>query len=258
MPVLKKIVREIVLDTETTGFKARAGDRIVEIGCLELIGHLPTGNRFHTYVNPERDVPQDAVNVHGLTEEFLSGYPVFSSIVDEFLEFIGDSPLIIHNASFDMGFLNAELERLSRTGLPLSRAVDTVALARKRFPGAPASLDALCKRFGIDNASRTLHGALLDAQLLAEVYLELLGGRQQGLDLHQDPARTASALPAGSMAAAASCAPAAPAASLSPAPPARPRRFFAPSEAELAAHRDLIGRLKNPLWTQDDAADGAP
>ncbi|MDO5529624.1 MAG: DNA polymerase III subunit epsilon [Paracoccus sp. (in: a-proteobacteria)] len=175
-------MREIVLDTETTGISHQDGDRIVEIGAIELIGHMPTDNKFHEYINPERIVPDDAIRIHGLTNEFLADKPVFSQISKKFVDFIGtDSKLIIHNASFDMAFLNAEL---SRCGLPVieqRRAVDTLAVARQKFPGAQNSLDALCRRFGIDNSNRVLHGALLDSELLAEVYLELIGGRQPGL-----------------------------------------------------------------------------
>jgi DNA polymerase-3 subunit epsilon len=177
-------MREIVLDTETTGFEPETGDRIVEIGAIELYNHVPTGRTFHEYVNPERPMPQDAFEVHGLGDDFLRDKPVFSLIAGRFLEFVGEeSKLVIHNAAFDMKFLNAELGRLGHPALPWERAVDTLAIARARFPGSPASLDALCRRFGVDNSARTLHGALLDAEILAEVYLELIGGRQPGLIL---------------------------------------------------------------------------
>lgn len=176
-------MREIVLDTETTGFDPATGDRLVEIGCVELVNFLPTGVTFHRYINPERDMPEGAFQVHGLSEEFLRGYPVFADHADDFLEFIGEARLVIHNAEFDMKFLNAELARVRRPLLRFDRVVDTLALARSRFPGAQASLDALCRRFGVDRSARTLHGALLDSQLLAEVYLELRGGRQTGLEL---------------------------------------------------------------------------
>jgi len=179
-------MREIVLDTETTGFDPDTGDRIVEIGALELFHHVPTGKSFHQYINPERDMPQSAFEVHGLSEEFLSDKPVFADVVDGFLEFAGDAPLVIHNAAFDMKFLNAELAKAARETLPLGRAVDTLLIARRKYPGAPASLDALCRRFGVDASERTLHGALLDAQLLAEVYLELVGGREPGLTLIEE------------------------------------------------------------------------
>ena len=176
-------MREIVLDTETTGFDPLNGDRLVEIGCVELINHLPTGQTYHQYINPERDMPEGAFAVHGLSEEFLRDYPVFKAVAPAFLDFIRGDRLIIHNAEFDMRFLNAELRASGYQELPFERAVDTLALARRKFPGASASLDALCRRFGVDGSARTLHGALLDSQLLAEVYLELLGGRQTGLEL---------------------------------------------------------------------------
>ncbi len=176
------VLREIVLDTETTGMEPSEGDRLVEIGCVELENHLPTGRTLHLYLNPEREVPAGAVAVHGLTYEFLKDKPTFSEVVGEFLDFIGDdAKLIIHNAEFDMKFLNWELKTLGFPSLDARRAVDTVKMARMKFPGSPANLDALCRRFGIDNTGRTLHGALLDSELLAEVYLELLGGRQRGL-----------------------------------------------------------------------------
>ena len=171
-------MREIVLDTETTGFEPEAGDRIVEIGGVELLNHMPTGRTYHQYINPERDMPEEAFQVHGLSIEFLSDKPVFARIGQAFLDFVGDAKLVIHNASFDMKFLNAELGWMGLPPLPPDQAIDTLAIARKKFPGSPASLDALCRRFGIDNSSRTLHGALLDSEILAEVYLELIGGRQ--------------------------------------------------------------------------------
>ncbi len=178
-------MREIVLDTETTGFDPETGDRLVEIGAVELRGHVPTGNTYHQYINPERDVPQEAVDVHGLTYDFLRDKPIFSKVADDFLDFIGDAKLVIHNAAFDMKFLNAELGWLGKPNLPWDRAIDTLEIARKKFPGSPASLDALCRRYGIDNSARTLHGALLDSEILAEVYLELIGGRQPGLVLSE-------------------------------------------------------------------------
>ncbi|MBK4217580.1 DNA polymerase III subunit epsilon [Paracoccus caeni] len=179
-------MREIVLDTETTGFDAEKDDRIVEIGALELFNHLPTGRKLHLYINPERSMPQEAFEVHGLGDEFLRDKPKFAEVAQEFVDFIADDArLVIHNASFDMKFLNAELRRAGYATLPWSRALDTLALARSKFPGAPASLDALCRRFGVDNSGRELHGALLDSELLAEVYLELIGGRQPDLVLAQ-------------------------------------------------------------------------
>lgn len=177
------MVREIVLDTETTGFEPSQGHRLVEIGCLELINHVPTGRIFHTYLNPDRDVPQEAYAVHGLSYEFLKAHPSFKDMASLFLEFIEEAPLVIHNAKFDMKFLNAELKGHNWPEIPFHRAIDTLTIARQKFPGSPASLDALCKRFGVDNKARDKHGALLDAELLAQVYLELIGGKQPGLSL---------------------------------------------------------------------------
>lgn len=171
-------MRELVLDTETTGFEPQEGHRIVEIGIVEIVNLMPTGRTWHQYINPERAMPEEAFAVHGLGDDFLRDKPVFAEIVDAFLDFIGSDRLVIHNAAFDMRFLNAELGWVKRPPLPDSRAIDTLALARRKFPGSPASLDALCRRFGIDNSARSLHGALLDSEILAEVYLELLGGQQ--------------------------------------------------------------------------------
>ena len=224
-------MREIVFDTETTGFEPSEGHRIVEIACLELVNQIPTGRKFQCYLNPERDMPEAAFRIHGLTEQFLSDKPRFADIVDQLLEFIGDAPLVAHNAEFDIRFLNAELALLKREMIALDRATDTVRLARQRFPGAPASLDALCKRFAIDNGQRTLHGALLDAQLLAEVYLQLLGGPQAGLGLMNDAAEQAAraALTViGRM--------------------VRPARPHAASPEELAAHAAFIATLKDAVW----------
>ena len=223
-------MREIVLDTETTGFKPSDGHRIVEIGCVELHNHVPTGGTFHKYINPERDMPTEAFQVHGLSMGFLSDQPVFSEVVGEFLEFVGDTKLVIHNAGFDMAFINAELKTLGFAPIPMSQAIDTVRMARDKFPGAQASLDALCRRFNIDNSARTKHGALLDAELLAEVYLELMGGRQRGFGL------TADADEGGSMATA-------PVERV-----ARPARSHDASEEELAAHRKFLERLTKPVW----------
>ncbi|WP_339633093.1 DNA polymerase III subunit epsilon [uncultured Sneathiella sp.] len=219
-------MREIVLDTETTGFDPNEGDRIVEIGCIELINHIPTENVFHRYINPERDMPESAFKVHGLSEEFLRGHKVIAEEIDEFLEFIGESKLVIHNAQFDMKFLNAELARLNRPTLPMTQSIDTVSMARRKFPGAQANLDALCRRFGIDNSARTKHGALLDAELLAEVYLELIGGRQRGLSLEEEDSGMAAAV------------------SLEIRPP-RPHEA---SEAERAAHAAFLETITDPLW----------
>lgn len=185
-------MREIVLDTETTGFEPSEGHRIVEIGAVELFNHLPTGNTYHQYLNPERLMPKEAFEVHGLGDDFLRDKPLFRAVGAKFLDFIGDAQLVIHNASFDMKFLNFELERAGLPTLPMSRATDTLAMARKKFPGSPATLDALCRRFGVDNSAREKHGALLDSEILAEVYLELIGGRQPDLVLSASPANQSS------------------------------------------------------------------
>jgi DNA polymerase-3 subunit epsilon len=219
-------MREIVLDTETTGLNPKAGDRIIEIGCVELVNHMPTGRHFHRYLNPERDVPADSVAIHGLTAERLSGEPVFAAIAEAFLEFMGDATLVIHNADFDVGFLNAELGRLGFPAIARGRVVDTMTMARRKLPGQAASLDALCQRFGIDNSSRTLHGALLDAQLLAQVYLELIGGRQASIDLVAGPASERATQR-----------------------PYRAPRPHAASAEEAEAHARLVARLKAPIWT---------
>lgn len=174
-------MREIVLDTETTGFDPLTGHRVVEIGCIELFNHVATGNEFHAYLNPERDMPAEAEAVHGLSTAFLADKPLFAAIADDMVAFIGDSPIIAHNASFDMNFINAELKRVGRPTIATERVLDTVGLARRKFPGAQASLDALCRRFQIDTSAREKHGALFDAQLLSKVYLELVGGREPGL-----------------------------------------------------------------------------
>lgn len=221
-------MREVVLDTETTGFDPNAGHRIVEIGAVELVNHLPTGNTYQKYVNPERDMPPGAFEVHGLSEEFLSDKPVFAEIADGFLEFLGDAVIVAHNAEFDMNFLNAELSWLDKPVIDPVRAVDTVSMARRKFPGAQANLDALCRRFQIDLSDRALHGALKDAQLLAAVYLELLGGRQADLALAQE------ARPGGGASEAART--------------QRPPRPHAPSLEEEAAHAEFLGKLKDPIW----------
>ena len=222
-------MREVVLDTETTGRDPNEGHRVVEIGCVELINHLPSGGavgQFHCYINPERTMPPDAEKIHGLSDAFLADKPVFADIVEAFLLFIGESPLVIHNAAFDVGFLNAELQRLSLPAIPPSRAIDTLAIARRKFPGAQASLDALCRRYGIDLSARTQHGALLDAALLAEVYLELNGGRQPGLVLSGKESRI----------------------EITAASVVRPARPHAPTEDELAAHEAFLDRLAAPIW----------
>jgi DNA polymerase-3 subunit epsilon len=184
-------MREIILDTETTGIDPAAGDRIIEIGCVELVNQFPTGRNFHKYVNPQRSVSQGAFNVHGLSEAFLADKPVFSVIAEEFLEFIGDGRLVIHNAAFDIAFLNAEFARTGHPPLDMMRVVDTLSLARRKHPGAPNNLDALCARYAIDNSRRTKHGALLDAEILSEVYIELIGGKQADLGLSLRPAAAA-------------------------------------------------------------------
>lgn len=223
-----KAMREIVVDTETTGLSPSAGHRVVEIGCLELVNHMPTGAVFHEYLNPERDVPAEVVEIHGLTGEFLSTKPLFSAVADKFLEFVGEAQLVIHNADFDMGFLNAELGRIDRSPLENS-VIDTVALARKKYPGAQVSLDALCRRFSIDNSARTKHGALLDSELLAEVYLELVGGRQPGLTF--ETRASSSATPVAET-----------------VRTVRTPRSHAPSAEELAAHEAFVESLENPIW----------
>ena len=230
-------MREIVLDTETTGLNPRDGHRVVEIGCVEVMHFVPTGRTFHHYLNPERAMPAEAAAVHGLTEAFLADKPVFTQIVEPFLEFIGDARLVIHNAAFDMGFLNAELERAGFLTLPANRALDTVEMARRKFPGMRNSLDALCERFSIDKSARQFHGALLDAQLLAEVYLELRGGRQPAL-LMESGAPTATVTEAKADAGAVT--------TLQRA--FREPRPHTPSAEELAAHESAIATLKNPLW----------
>jgi DNA polymerase-3 subunit epsilon len=232
-------MREIVLDTETTGFDAVNGDRLVEIGCIELWNHIPTGKKFQRYLNPERDMPDAAFQIHGLSNGFLADKPKFAEVAEDFLAFIGDSPLIIHNAEFDLKFINVELERSGRIAVPAARAVDTVPMARRKFPGAPASLDALCKRFNIDNSIRTLHGALLDAQLLAEVYLELLGGRQAGLGLvaEIEIAVTDLDFTGGRRGAAAGL-----------EITIRPARPHAASPEELAAHQAFLAKIPNAIW----------
>src|SRR4051812_14987947 len=183
-------MREIVLDTETTGLDPLRGDRLVEIGCIEIYNRMPTGQTFHRYINPERDVPAEAFNVHGLSTEFLASKPLFAEVVEEFLEFIADAPLVIHNASFDISFINAELDRIKRPAILRDRLVDTLLLARRKHPGVSNRLDDLCSRYSIDNSRRTKHGALLDAELLAEVYIDLIGARQSQLILASETRET--------------------------------------------------------------------
>ena len=226
------MMRESVFDTETTGLNPAGGDRMVEIGCIEICNRVETGRHFHTYFFPEREMPFEAEMVHGLTTTFLSDKPLFSEKADELLAFIGDSPLVAHNAGFDFGFLNFELERCGRPGVSMQRMVDTLQLARVRHPGAKHSLDALCVRFGIDRSHRVKHGALLDAQLLAQVYVELTGGRQIGLGLVADTGSVSVQQSSG------------PVTIREPRPP-RPHAALA---EELERHRAFIARLVNPLW----------
>jgi len=224
-------MREIVFDTETTGLSFAAGDRLVEIGCIELVNRVATGRHFHVYLNPERMMPAEAFAVHGLSDAFLADKPLFHTVVEEFLEFIGDSPLVAHNAGFDFGFINGELGRCKRPIVSRDRMVDTLVLARTRHPGAKHTLDALCNRYGIDLSARELHGALLDAQLLAQVYVELTGGRQITLGLAVDAPvvrETAAEAPARVH--------------------VRPARHFAPSDAELERHATFMKGFEEPLW----------
>lgn len=226
-------MREIVLDTETTGMDPIKGDKIVEIGCVELMNHLPTGKTYHIYLNPEREIPAEATAVHGITNEFVKDKPTFGEIVGEFTDFIGDAKLVIHNAEFDMKFLNAELKTFGFPSLDHRRAIDTVKIAREKFPGSPANLDALCRRFNIDNSSRTYHGALLDSQLLAEVYLELLGGRQQGLGIVE----TSSSVVIETK--------------ISSERVYREPREFKPSKSEKSAHEKMLEDLKDAMWKKN-------
>lgn len=233
-------MREVIFDTETTGLDPKAGDRMVEIGCIEMIGRVETGRTFHAYFNPDRDMPPEAERVHGLSAAFLATKPRFAEMADELLEFLGDAPLVAHNAGFDFGFLNNELELAGRPPIGLERMVDTVAIARRKHPGAKLSLDALCTRYGIDRSHRVKHGALLDAELLAQVYVELTGGRQIGLGLVDSPAEDGiAALPTTN------------------APwhrpvTDRPRREPRPhvaSPEELERHRVFIADIKGAIWT---------
>ena len=227
-------MREIAMDTETTGLDPAKGHRIVELGAVELVNHLPTDRVYQRYVNPERGMPKEAFDIHGLGDDFLRDKPVFADVVDDFLAFIGDdAPLVVHNAEFDMKMINAELERAGRPPLPVTRVIDTLKLARDKFPGAPASLDALCRRFDIDVSAREKHGALLDGRLLAEVYIELLGGRQGGLSLEAARPETAATSDA---------------ARRRPAP--LPPRL---TDSEREAHDRMIAELNDPLWLKTDA-----
>jgi DNA polymerase-3 subunit epsilon len=232
-------MREVVLDTETTGFDPVDGHRIVEIGCVELIDHFPTGKSLQFYLNPERDIPLESQKIHGLTYEFLSDKPLFAAVVEELMEFIGDAPLVIHNASFDIKFLNAELHRVSKPLVHISRAIDTIEIAKAKIPGARYSLDELCKRFGVDLSARTKHGALLDAELTAQIYLELVGGRQRKLLLAPvDAEEGASAI-------------------ISRTARQRPEPLLVRiSDAELDAHAAFVARElgKDAIWNWGDLA----
>ena len=229
-------MREVVFDTETTGLDPRSGDRMVEIGCVEMVNKVATGRTYHAYYNPERDVPAGAEAVHGLSAAFLSDKPLFPDKAQELLDFLEDSPLVAHNASFDFGFLNAELTIISMEPVCTSRMVDTVGLARKKHPGAKLSLDALCSRYGVDRSHRVKHGALLDAELLAQVYVELTGGRQIGLELAADVAQPANV------------------AAMSVRAPSsqnlRPPRAHSASPDELTRHQEFLKLIKSPLWGQ--------
>lgn len=227
-------MREVVLDTETTGLDPSAGHRIVEIGCVELINHIPTGREYHEFIDPERDMPEKAFEIHGLSAEFLTGKPKFSDVAGGFLEFIEDSPLVIHNASFDLRFLNAELDAIGAAAIDAGRAVDTLMIARQKFPGAQSSLDALCRRFDIDLAVRDKHGALVDSHLLAAVYLELVGGRQAGLELVSTERIETPIAPADR--------------EIRPPRPNLPGA--APTAEERAAHEAFMEKLKDPIWQQ--------
>ena len=235
------MIREIVLDTETTGLSPQGGDRLVEIGCVELINHIPTGKNFHVYINPQRPMPEEAFRVHGLSDEFLADKPVFRDVAEDFLAFIGDATLVIHNAPFDMGFLNHQLEGIGRSKLT-NAVIDTVMVARQKHPGARVSLDALCKHYGIDNSRRTLHGALLDSEILAEVYLELIGGKQVSLALVAEVETAASGALQVRVAAA-------------QRPDPLPNRI---SAAEAEAHAAFVGKMgESAIWAQyaDAAAE---
>ena len=223
------MIRSVLFDTETTGLDPMTGDRVIEIAAVELIGDLPTGKHFHTLIYPQRDIPDEVVRIHGITIERVRDAPRFEEVAEALLAFFGDGKLIAHNAPFDFGFLNAELSRASRSALAFERMIDTLALARLRFPGMPNSLDALCRRFGIDLTERTTHNALLDCRLLAEVYVELTGGRQRGLSL---AAEGQGEMPVVAYAAVET----------------RTPRLIVPDEAELAAHVAFVARLKQPLW----------
>ncbi len=227
-------MREIIFDTETTGFDPLTGDRMVEIGCIEMVGRIMTGNVYHAYFNPERAMPSAAENVHGLSDKFLSEKPFFSQKADELIEFLGDCPLVAHNASFDFGFLNSELQKCGRQPISLTRMVDTVAMAKVRHPGAKLSLDALCTRYGIDRSHRVKHGALLDAELLAHLYIELTGGRQIGLGLANDDETAAIEFNTSNL--------------IQTSRPYREPRPHSASEAELERHHAFMAGITNAIW----------
>lgn len=223
------MVREIVFDTETTGFDFAKGDRLLEIGAVELVNHLPTGRTYHQYINPDRDVPEDAYKVHGLSYDFLKDFPRFHEVVDDFLEFVGDGMLVAHNAKFDQGFINGELEKSGREAFVTDRFIDTLDIAKALFPGARNNLDALCRRFNIDNSERTSHGALIDSQLLAKVYLELLGGQEPTMELVANKNASTPTMSVNRS--------------------FRPAREFPTPDSELKAHEEfLINKLKSPIW----------
>ena len=225
-------MKEIVLDTETTGMDPYEGDRIIEIGCVELENHVPTGKTLQLYINPEREIPAEATAVHGITNDFVKDKPVFSQVYSEFMEFVEGGKLVIHNAEFDMKFINWELDQVGHAAIPWANVIDTLGMARKKFPGSPANLDALCRRFDIDNTERTYHGALLDSELLAEVYLELLGGRQHGLGLAAETKKE----------------------QVQKQNTKKAKRQFreprphAANADEINAHKELLEKIENPLW----------
>jgi DNA polymerase-3 subunit epsilon len=234
-------IREIVFDTETTGFDPLTGDRLVEIGAVELINHVPTGRTYHQYINPDRDVPEEVVKVHGLTNEFLKDYPLFEKVAQEWVDFVGDDGILVaHNATFDMKFINYELKRLCFDEYQWDRVIDTLEIAKSKFPGQRNNLDVLCKRFGIDNSARTFHGALLDAQLLAEVYLELLGGAEPTMDLSSSvktkDVKSDEVVEVKRV--------------------FREARKFLFSEEENLAHREFLEKnIKNPIWLADEVEE---
>jgi DNA polymerase III subunit epsilon len=225
-------LREIVFDTETTGLDPDQGDKLIEIGCVELIGGVQTGKTYHQFVNPERDIPDAATAIHGITLQQVRNCPVFGEIADDFLAFIGDAPLVAHNAEFDFKFINAELRNINRAPVPMSRMIDTMHMAKRQFPGARVSLDSLCARLGVDTSTRTKHGALIDSKILADVYIELLGGKQRGFELGAtaaSPQRADVAMTKTDK-------------------PYREPRSFAPSETEFAAHQAFLATMKKPMW----------